>query len=150
MRGGRSGFTLVEMLAAMLIVGILMGIAIPKLFQSLDKTRQARAIVELEYMQQQIEIYRNLKGKVPDQWSDLAAGAIPSDPWGRSYVYNSHGFVSSLLFRTNGPLIPINTDYDLYSMGKDGISLANILLLGSTDDIVRADNGAFFGIVTDY
>ena len=146
----RSGFTLLELLMVLLILSILAGIALPKLFDALDTTRQSRAIADLKTLQKQIDIHKSVNGKIPDTWDALKAGPMPRDPWGNPYVYNSHGFVLSLLFRTNGILIPINTDYDLYSKGPDGNSVPNILLLLSQDDIVRADEGEFIGLVEDY
>ncbi len=47
-------------------------------------------------------------------------------------------------------MVPVNTDYDLYSMGKDGKSTSPFTAKASQDDIVRANNGGFLGLVSDY
>jgi general secretion pathway protein G len=47
-------------------------------------------------------------------------------------------------------LVPINSDYDLYSMGPDGQSVAPLTAAPSQDDIVRASNGAYFGLAADF
>lgn len=46
--------------------------------------------------------------------------------------------------------MPINSDYDLYSKGKDGKSQKPLTAAASRDDIVRAGNGAFVGLASDY
>ena len=52
--------------------------------------------------------------------------------------------------RTDKSLVPVNSDFDLYSMGKDGISKAPFTAKESRDDIVRARNGNFYGPVSGY
>ena len=47
-------------------------------------------------------------------------------------------------------LVPLNTDYDLYSMGKDGESTAPLTARQSRDDIIRADNGGFIGLASEF
>ena len=45
---------------------------------------------------------------------------------------------------------PLSTDFDLYSMGKDGKSVAPLTAKASRDDIIRARNGGFIGLASDY
>jgi general secretion pathway protein G len=52
--------------------------------------------------------------------------------------------------RKDRNLVPINTDFDLYSMGKDGETVMPLTTPKSQDDIVRASNGAFVGLGSDY
>jgi general secretion pathway protein G len=52
--------------------------------------------------------------------------------------------------RKDHNLVPVNTDFDLYSMGKDGESRAPFTAKVSHDDIVRANNGQFIGLVSNY
>jgi len=47
-------------------------------------------------------------------------------------------------------MVPVNTDFDLYSMGKDGKSRAPFTAKASHDDIVRANDGKFIGLVSEY
>ena len=47
-------------------------------------------------------------------------------------------------------LVPINTDFDLYSMGKDGESVPALTAAKSRDDVVRAANGAFIGLASKF
>lgn len=52
--------------------------------------------------------------------------------------------------RKDGKLNPLNTDFDLYSNGRDGDSKGPLSAKASRDDIVRANNGAFIGLGEDY
>lgn len=52
--------------------------------------------------------------------------------------------------RKDHALVPVNTDFDLYSKGKDGKSQSPFTAKASKDDIVRANNGGFFGLVANY
>ena len=47
-------------------------------------------------------------------------------------------------------LVPINTDFDLYSMGRDGQSVAPLTAAKSRDDVVRAANGAYIGLASNF
>ena len=52
--------------------------------------------------------------------------------------------------RKDKNLVPVNNDFDLYSMGKDGASTPAFTAKMSQDDIVRANNGKYVGLVADY
>jgi general secretion pathway protein G len=52
--------------------------------------------------------------------------------------------------RKDRNLVPINSDYDLYSMGPDGESMPPLTAARSRDDIVRANNGGFVGTAEAY
>ena len=52
--------------------------------------------------------------------------------------------------RKDKNLVPVNTDYDLYSMGEDGRSVGPFTAKASRDDIVRANDGGFVGLAADY
>jgi general secretion pathway protein G len=75
------------------------------------------------------------------------------DPWGNPYQYLSFETVKGNdkgKFRKDRNLVPINSDYDLYSMGPDGKSSGPLTAAASRDDIIRAGNGSFVGIAEDY
>jgi general secretion pathway protein G len=78
--------------------------------------------------------------------------AIPLDPWGRPYQYFNIRAAGPGVgaFRKDGLLKPLNTDFDLYSLGADGASAPPLAAARSRDDIVRANNGAFIGLGEDY
>ena len=71
------------------------------------------------------------------------------DPWGHAYQYLNHATAKGKgAFRKDKRIVPINTDYDLYSMGKDGQSVAPLTAKASRDDIVRANDGRFVGLAS--
>ena len=47
-------------------------------------------------------------------------------------------------------LVPLNSDYDLYSMGKDGVSSPPITAKPSQDDVIRASNGSYVGLASNF
>ena len=75
------------------------------------------------------------------------------DPWDNPYEYlnvqsNAPGTKGKR--RKDKNLVPINSDYDLYSCGPDGVSVPPLTAMASRDDIIRANNGAFVGVAADY
>jgi general secretion pathway protein G len=73
------------------------------------------------------------------------------DPWGNAYQYLNFADIMGLAdVRKDRNLVPINTDFDLYSEGPDGDSLPPLTAPPSRDDIVRANDGRFVGKGEDY
>ena len=75
------------------------------------------------------------------------------DPWGRPYQYlQIQGASKSIIgkARKNKNLVPINSYYDLYSKGKDGVSAGPLTAGPSRDDVVLANDGGFVGLASDY
>jgi general secretion pathway protein G len=74
-----------------------------------------------------------------------------TDPWGNLYIYlNLTDPSLTGKPRKDGKLHPVNSDYDLYSTGKDGLSKPPFNNSKSRDDIVRANNGKFIGLAAEY
>jgi general secretion pathway protein G len=84
--GGRAegGFTLVELMIVMLIIGVLAAIAIPSYMRSLQNAREAVLKEDLHVLRQQIDAYTNDKEKAPQSLDDLVSAGylkeIPVDP----------------------------------------------------------------------
>jgi general secretion pathway protein G len=137
---GRRGFTLVELMSVVAIVGTLSALAVPRMQQAVEKARVARAIGDIKAIQ------TNLDGRdsLPDDLMEL--GPAPLDPWNRPYIYNKFGDQKVPLgARRDRFLVPINSTYDLYSLGKDGSSSASLNAKTSQDDVIRANDGGFIG-----
>ena len=146
------GFTIVEVLIVVAIVGILAGIAIPAYMDYRERARVKHAITELTVLSLLINQYQIDRGQYPPTLAAVANASKP-DPWGRPYVYlnlQDPALKGKGQFRKNKNLVPINSDYDLYSVGKDGVSSGPLTAGASRDDVIRANDGGFFGLARDY
>lgn len=146
------GFTLVEILFVLAIGGILLAIAVPAMSRFAERARVAESVVDIGEMSKKIKQHEMAKGALPDALADADPGyAGKSDPWGRSYEYfnlrNSKGNGAA---RKDKKLAPLNSDFDLYSVGPDGVTHASLGNKNSRDDVVRARDGGFVGSAEEF
>jgi len=116
------GFTLLELLVVLVIIGLLAGYVGPKFFSQIGKAETKTAKAQLDALGKALDQYRIDTGKYPSSEQGLAAlvakpanearwggpylqKGVPADPWGRPYLYKLPGE---------------HGEYDLYSYGKDG------------------------------
>jgi general secretion pathway protein G len=116
------GFTLLELLVVMVIIGLLAGYVGPKYFEQIGKSETKTARAQLDSLGKALDQYRIDTGSYPTTDQGLAAlnkapsnvtkwagpylkKSVPNDPWDKPYQYLSPGE---------------HGDYDLYSLGKDG------------------------------
>ena len=141
-----------ELVITLVIVSLLTSIAVPAYDQFAQRAKNSRAIGEMGVITIEIGKFqlRN-NNALPDLLADLAV-VIPLDPWGTPYSYLNivTAGPGKGQFRKDKNLNPLNTDYDLYSSGKDKDSAGPLNAKKSRDDIVRANNGAFLGLAEDY
>ena len=148
----RIGLTLIELLVAIAVAALLAAIAIPQYIGSRERAEAMKVIVKMHSIGTALDRYRIELGQLPNELSD-AVNPVPEDPWGNAYQYlnlNSEEPGVKGKRRKDKNLVPINSDYDLYSMGPDGQSKAPLTAKHSRDDIIRANNGAYFGPAEDY
>jgi general secretion pathway protein G len=120
--GPATGFTLLELLVVMVIIGLLAGYVGPKYFGQIGKSEIKVARAQLDALEKALDQYRLDTGHYPAPESGLAAliqkppneakwdgpylkKIVPMDPWGRPYIYKLPGE---------------HGEYDLVSYGKDG------------------------------
>ncbi len=142
-------FTLLELLIAVAILGVTAVIAIPIYNQYKVKLNNAIAVTDIVNIQVAVESYYQANDVYPNSLTDVNMNLL-LDPWGIVYQYLNLAGAPVGLMRKDQALVPINSDYDLYSMGQDGASVAPLTAAASRDDIVRANNGSFIGIASDY
>jgi len=121
------GFTLIELMVVIVILGILAGLIVPRIMSRPEEARQAKARMQIESLETALKLYKldngsypsteqglqalveaPTVGNLPRKWREggyLEKGKVPGDPWGNDYVYLSPG--------TSG-------DYDIISYGADG------------------------------
>ncbi len=123
---GRSGFTLIEIMVVIVILGLLAALVVPKLIGRTEEAKKTQARVQIKHIQQALELFKLDNGFFPATEQGLEAlvripesgripknyrkggymDRVPKDPWGNPYVYLSPG--------SNG-------DYDISSPGADGV-----------------------------
>lgn len=133
----KKGFTLIELMLVVIIIGVLVGMVMPRLVGKSEQAKKAVAQADIEAnIASALELYEvdngnfptsdqgltGLRSKpsgnpVPKNWNGPYLKKAPLDPWGNTYVYKSPGEHNS-------------DGYDLSSKGKDGIE-------GTEDDITN-------------
>ncbi len=137
---------------AVAIVGLLSAIAIPSYQSHVAKARNAQAVVDIAVISAAMERYRSNNFRFPPDLAALGAD-LPLDPWGNAYRYlniENGGPGVTGKARKDKNLVPINSDYDLYSMGADGETATPLPSGPARDDIIRAMNGGYVGLARDY
>lgn len=148
LRRAAQGITLVELLITVLIVGVLAAIAYPSYQYFINRSKVTTAKADIMRMEQALERYYTNMNQFPDTLGKIADPV--NDPWGNPYRYLRMEGASVGEKRKDKSLHPLNTDYDLYSMGADGKTATPLTAKASRDDIIRANNGAFIGLGQDY
>ena len=142
------GLTLLELMIALVLLAVVASIAYPSYRAQIEKGRIAQAVREIQEISLVLERSFTDKGKYPASLADV--GQAKNDPWGHAYEYLNMAGASTGQVRKDKSLHPLNTDYDLYSMGPDGQTAKPLTSSKSQDDIVRANNGGFVGLGKDY
>ena len=147
-----AGFTLIELMSVVAIIAVLAAIAVPSYQSYIYNAQVAQAQGDIKTLDVSIAQYYSDPNGFPSSLADIGKNGM-LDPWNHAYQYLR---LSPLDNRSRGQvrkdknLVPINSDYDLYSMGRDGKSNPPLTSKNSRDDVVRASNGRFLGLASDY
>lgn len=107
----KRGFTLLELLVVIVIIGLLAGYVAPRYFSQVGKSETQVARAQIDALEKGLDQYRLENRRYPTSEEGLAAigpfmkKAVPNDPWGRPYVYRAPGQKG---------------DFELFSLGRDG------------------------------
>lgn len=123
------GFTLIELMVVIVILGILAGLIVPKIMGRPEEAKQLKAKMQIESLGTALKLYKldsgmypsteqgllalvqsPETGNVPRKWRQggyLDKGRVPKDPWGNEFIYLSPG---------------ANDEYDIISYGSDGVA----------------------------
>ncbi len=140
----RAGFTLVELVVVVGIVGVLATMAIPMLNQYVTQTRNKRSIADIRSIDKAITAYMIEKNAPPANLNEVNMGG-QTDPWGRLYIYRNHVQGDAPLEGSSGDKLNEHSNYDLCSGGIDGVCSDNFVVPDSKDDIVRYEDGTMVG-----
>ena len=147
------GFTLIEVFIVIAIIGCISAIALPNYLRYKNNAMIAVAVTDIRMIEKQISLFAfDNDGQLPDSLNDLTTIGTINDPWGNPYEYLriAGGDVKKMgEMRRNMIDVPVNQDYDLYSMGKDGQSQSSFKVDVSRDDVVRAYEGRYVGLVSE-
>lgn len=148
-RRASPGFSLLELLFVVAIIGILASIAIPSYLGFVEKARVTKAVAEIRSIATHVDAYKISNDAYPP---NLAALGLPAmkDPWGQPYQYLDVTTAPLANVRKDKFLVPLNSGYDLYSRGKDKLSQPPLTAAQSKDDVIRANDGAFLGLARLY
>jgi general secretion pathway protein G len=139
------GFTFIELVLVFAIIGIITAIVIPLYIGHQERARVGLAISDLEAISLRLDSYLADHGVGPASLAEVNYDKY-LDPWGNEYQYfNIKTAKGKGQMRKDRFLVPINTYYDLYSMGPDGQSVSPLTAKVSKDDIIRANDGGYFG-----
>jgi len=145
--------TLVELLLVILLLGTILAMAIPIYHRQLEKARVTKAISDIRRCEQDLTEYMMERGTFLPQTLETVRWHNRTDPWGSPYQYlKIEGAGKSVKgkWRKDRWLVPLNSDFDLYSKGKDKKSVPPLTARSSWDDVVRAGNGSYIGLGKEY
>ena len=128
-------------------------IAIPTIREYRYNSRVIAAISQMIQIEDNILYYKQRFNRLPTSLDALDLGQL-KDPWGNVFQYrllsNTPVAAERHPSRKGQFQLSLNDDYDLFSMGPDGKTAESLLHDGGRDDIIRANNGAFIGLASEY
>lgn len=148
-RPPQAGFSLIEVMIVVALIGTLAAMAAPNYLAYRERAMVAVAIGDIRTMEKAIAVFEIDRGGLPAALAEIGMGGR-LDPWGTPYRYVRVEGSSTASLRKDRFLVPVNSDYDLYSLGRDRKSLAPFTAKASRDDIVRAGDGAFVGLAAEF
>ena len=145
----QGGFSLIEVMIVIALIGTLAAIAIPNYIEYREKAKIAQAISDIRNMETMIANFTVDNDRLPVSLAEIGMGGR-LDPWGTPYQYARVEGTPPGALRKDRFLVPVNSDYDLYSKGRDKGSYPPFTAQASQDDIVRANDGGYVGLASEF
>ena len=149
----QAAFTLIEMLITLVVLGALAAIVIPSYQSYIERAKRSQAMADISELSMAIERFYTKNFTFPANLAALGGNLPVNDPWGNAYQYLGIEVVPPPnigAVRRDKNLNPLNSDYDLYSMGPDGQTQKQLTASKARDDIVRAGNGGYIGMASEH
>ena len=137
-----------ELVCAIGVVALVASISVSGVNAYENRARAARAIGDIGTMSVQLYRWQSNTRKFPETLAEAGLSKFV-DPWGHPYRYVNVATAKSGDVRHDRNSRPLNTDFDLYSMGPDGGTGSRLDEDKTHDDIVRANDGRFIGAAED-
>lgn len=144
----RRGFTLVELVIVLAVIATLSTIAVLVYRDVSERAKIARAVADIATLDGEISTFEMTNERLPNDLAEIGRATL-LDPWGNPYQYLNFALGVGQP-RKDLALHPLNTEFDLYSKGKDGQSQAPLTANVSRDDIIRANDGQYIGLAANY
>ena len=144
-----NGFTFIELSIIVAILGLIMVLGVPQYNEYRNRVDINQAETDISSISLIISDFLLTNNRLPADLAAIGMNGMP-DPWGNPYQYVNHETAPPGKRRKDKNLVPINNDYDLFSMGEDGRSVPPLTAKHSRDDIIRANNGKWIGKGEDY
>lgn len=140
---GAGGFSLVELVVILVIIGVLMVITIPTWSYMVTNSKVSRAQADIRTLEKDITAYLIDKGTLPPSLNAIGRGDL-HDPWNRPYQYVNIKISGNAYEDEYGE--DLNVDFDVYSAGQDGNSTQSLADASCQDDVIRAGDGGYVGV----
>ncbi len=143
----QAGYSLLELLFSFVVLAAILAIMVPTYYRFIGSSRVSATISELNGLQTEVVAFNLSEERYPDNLAETDT-EITTDRFGNPYRYYRHDSGFGLEREIFG--LPLNDDFDVYSMGPDGLTAQQIDDPDSLDDILRASNGRFFGLAEQF
>ncbi len=146
------GFTLIELILALAVLGTLAALALPNFTSHLSRADRLQVTIDIRQLEVEIQGFEADNGRYPDDLVEVGQDGM-RDAWGNPYEYlniaqGGPGTMGKV--RKDKFLNPINSDFDLYSKGPDGESKTQVSNKLSLDDVIRANDGEYVGLASGF
>ena len=144
-----AGLTLIELMVAIAIIVVAAAIALPSYSSYQDRAKISQAVTDIGAINAKLRLYM-IDNTFPPPSLAAVGESGKRDPWGSPYQYTNLTTAGIGKARKNKNLVPINSDFDLWSNGKDGLSKLPLTTKVSRDDVILANDGRFIGLASNY